>query len=269
LKSPSAISDQRNRPASGGFTLIELLVVIAIIAILAAMLLPALSRAKQAAHGAACRSNQKQLALAGLMFADDNDGEMLPASRWDPGIYANREWCFAYLPTSIDDALKNGLLGPYVANVNQIIQCPGIKLDEKVIKGLNTQGRPNVSYGYNSFYLSEKVDYSVGHWRGFKITSVKRPTETIMFADSGGLRSGLLYPTTDIFGPRWITSSGGPAPSVHDRHGQRVNVVWLDGHVSAERLAPYDRITAPGKTHIGYLDPNQDQVHDDDWFDRE
>src|SRR5687767_12400827 len=69
------------RPWREGFTLIELLVVIAIIAILAAMLLPAIEKGKLRARGVQCLNNHRQLALAWKMYSDDNNDRLLYASR--------------------------------------------------------------------------------------------------------------------------------------------------------------------------------------------
>jgi prepilin-type N-terminal cleavage/methylation domain-containing protein/prepilin-type processing-associated H-X9-DG protein len=81
----SSISPVRGSRRSTGFTLIELLVVIAIIAILAAMLLPALSKSKIKAQGTYCMNNTRQLTLGWLMFPDDNDNKLMPNPGWVGG----------------------------------------------------------------------------------------------------------------------------------------------------------------------------------------
>jgi len=87
----------RSRGRAGGFTLIELLVVIAIIAILAAMLLPALARAKQKATSAACLSNEKQLASAWVMYCDDNKDMLVNFHRAD-APNGDKPWCYVTAP---------------------------------------------------------------------------------------------------------------------------------------------------------------------------
>jgi len=80
------------RPARG-FTLIELLVVIAIIAILAALLLPALSRAKLKAQGVQCMNNHRQLAFAWRLYTEDNGDKLPYASSWPVGTWMQETWC--------------------------------------------------------------------------------------------------------------------------------------------------------------------------------
>jgi prepilin-type N-terminal cleavage/methylation domain-containing protein/prepilin-type processing-associated H-X9-DG protein len=219
----------RSRPQKA-FTLIELLVVIAIIAILAAMLLPALTRAKAKAQAISCLSNNKQLQLAALMYTDDNQGTLVDNDTGAVGTDAGpNSWIQGNVQdydASYLDKVKSGVLYQYNKSTD-IYRCPSSRAFVKgFVAGV---GLAQVTHS-RSYSISVQLNCNQGKNNTYtsmvkKAAGVTRPSSVFVFAEENHI-------SIDN-GTMGINSLAGPAAFWNPpaaRHSSGANLSFLDGH---------------------------------------
>lgn len=212
------------RPAGRAFTLVELLVVMAVTAILAGLLLPALTSAKSRAVGVWCASQMRQLGLATRLYAEDH-GDEFPRSQHSAFTHGQLPWGRA-LASYLGSNARS-----WTNLWRTLYRCPADR---------RTNGW---SYGLNVYFELGPEDDYLGRpttWR--RVGSVPRPTATILFAENASAADHIM--------PNFWTAARDAVDVASRRHGRRSNYLFVDGHAEAR---DFQTIYAPER--------NVDQWH--------
>ncbi|MCX6887755.1 MAG: prepilin-type N-terminal cleavage/methylation domain-containing protein [Verrucomicrobia bacterium] len=221
-------------PCQRAFTLIELLVVIAIIAILAAMLLPALGKAKERATAVACKNNLRQIGLAVRLYADDNTDRFpfaIQGNQSNPQYGDTNNWQYLVAPYIKSGRFASG------ANTESSDFARGVQVCSKRLKEPenNTSGGTPWKISYTMNVNVQFDSTTLLDPRTQKMSSVPRPTDTVLVADASW-KMNILWFWPNAFVPRYVKGQAVWDDYIGFRHGAdtpggKANFLMVDSHV--------------------------------------
>jgi prepilin-type N-terminal cleavage/methylation domain-containing protein/prepilin-type processing-associated H-X9-DG protein len=229
MQSPETIKNATMQKRREGFTLIELLVVIAIIAILAAMLLPALTKAKIKAQGIACMNNTKQLTLGFLLYASDNGGRFIKGSP----VGGSVQWGNTGA-TNYHDLLDTATPMPNYVKSTGVWKCPADKYSDPVLGARVRSLSLNGGVLGASLTLPPPPTYPVGrtYFAATKESQLKRPVDVWVAVDE---HPDSINDSTFMFNPGRQKSSFEWRDLPASYHNGACGLSFADGHSEIKR----------------------------------
>jgi len=249
------------RSRCAAFTLVELLVVIGIIAVLLAILLPSVSRARGHANQIACANNEKQIAAAIFMYVNDNHGQLPLIISPFPPNQTPFEAIYMILDSTVD--FENGVLWPYVApdvdTRQKIFNCPSDPdpkyVDPRQLAPGYSSTLRNFSYcltyeldkcSAGAALLSGSAIHGLAGVHAMPVTMVRHPDQKFLVIED--YAPGTISNPADVY----LANAGGILANLTSRHSGMANIAFFDGHCEPFDPATFSGLTTDAQIQLVY-----------------